>query len=600
MIDAPECESLGFDDVVDAYHQFSGPAHLSGKNVISNEMGATDVPAYSLTIPNLLFHVKRAAVGGVTMNVFHGSPFTGNYPNTTWPGYTTFAYMFTDMWNSIQPCWQQMKDTIDYVARNQWTLQQGVPRVDLAFYLWENPYVVLQEYPSTNLQERGYTYDYLGTKSLLSATVQNGVLGPTGPAYKALIFASDAFVAAAQQNLLTINAVNTVTKLAKAGLPVIFVGSPPNITIPAVAQLQTQLHTSVENLLSTKNVQQIPSIDALPATLARLGISPRNSMSCSGGPVYSVWRSDAATNTDYVFFYNDQNVSTTCEANLTTSSGRMPHIYDAWTGSQQPVLQYTRNKIGVSVPFTLQANQTMIVGLVSKTNSAAPKCPISNIDSNVSSLISSSAGTIYAHTIGPAKITSSSGKTWSFTSSPPPSTSLSTWEISIEDHHAPADRFEVKTAITTHNFSSHALVPWTQLTSDSKTWSGVGRYTTSFSVPAASPNTQGIGATLYLGPVVHTMRAYLNGTQLAAIDPTDPVLDVSNLIKPGQTYELMVEVTTPLFNRIKATANETMVWGTTAAEAQPLYGVIPYQEYGLLGPVSVQWSVVHKLGGGLC
>lgn len=35
--------------------------------------------------------------------------------------------------------------------------------------------------------------------------------------------------------------------------------------------------------------------------------------------MYSVWRSDVKTSTDYVFLYNDQNVSTTCQASFNTS-----------------------------------------------------------------------------------------------------------------------------------------------------------------------------------------------------------------------------------------------------------------------------------------
>ncbi|KAH1379329.1 hypothetical protein KXX49_006926, partial [Aspergillus fumigatus] len=70
--DAPECESLGFGDNVDAYRQFSGPAHLSNRNVVSNEMGAVFKPAYMLTIPELLYSIKRAWSGGVNMVVLHG------------------------------------------------------------------------------------------------------------------------------------------------------------------------------------------------------------------------------------------------------------------------------------------------------------------------------------------------------------------------------------------------------------------------------------------------------------------------------------------------------------------------------------------------
>lgn len=96
------------------------------------------------------------------------------------------------------------------------------------------------------------------------------------------------------------------------------------------------------------------------------------------------------------------------------------------------------------------------------------------------------------------------------------------------------------------------------------------------------------------------MRAFLNGEQLSPIDPTDPVLDITAYIEGGKRYELMIEVTTPLFNRIKTDANQTMVWGSIAGVVQPLYAAMPYQEYRLLGPVSVQWGDVHELTDEMC
>lgn len=38
-VNAPECESLQFQNNVDGYRQFVGPADLAGKRVISNELG---------------------------------------------------------------------------------------------------------------------------------------------------------------------------------------------------------------------------------------------------------------------------------------------------------------------------------------------------------------------------------------------------------------------------------------------------------------------------------------------------------------------------------------------------------------------------------
>lgn len=155
LIDAPEGESLGFSEIPDVYRQFTGPAHLTDKKVISTEMGAVNTPPYWLTIPALLQKIKRSFAGGFTMNVIHGFPTLTPYANTTWPGYTPFNYEFTDMWNSIQPAWQHLKDSLDFIGRNQWVLQQGQPRVDLAFYAYASPWTIVERYDSDNLRSLG-------------------------------------------------------------------------------------------------------------------------------------------------------------------------------------------------------------------------------------------------------------------------------------------------------------------------------------------------------------------------------------------------------------------------------------------------------------
>ncbi|KAF3034821.1 hypothetical protein E8E12_007082 [Didymella heteroderae] len=120
LIDAPEGESLAFLESLDVYRQFSGPAHLFNKSIISTELGAVRSGAYDLTIPSLLQKVKRSFAGGFTMNVLYGFPALTPYPNTTWPGYTTFWFDFTDMWNQVQPAWCHLHGVLDYVGRNQW------------------------------------------------------------------------------------------------------------------------------------------------------------------------------------------------------------------------------------------------------------------------------------------------------------------------------------------------------------------------------------------------------------------------------------------------------------------------------------------------
>jgi hypothetical protein len=64
-VNGPECESLGFNHVIDSYRQFAGPANLAGKRVISSELGAQRNEAYSQTLPELIWDVKRSIVGSV-------------------------------------------------------------------------------------------------------------------------------------------------------------------------------------------------------------------------------------------------------------------------------------------------------------------------------------------------------------------------------------------------------------------------------------------------------------------------------------------------------------------------------------------------------
>lgn len=64
-VNGPECESLGFNHVIDAYRQFAGPANLAGKRIVSSELGAQRNEAYSQTLPELIWDVKRSIIGSV-------------------------------------------------------------------------------------------------------------------------------------------------------------------------------------------------------------------------------------------------------------------------------------------------------------------------------------------------------------------------------------------------------------------------------------------------------------------------------------------------------------------------------------------------------
>ncbi|KUI65520.1 hypothetical protein VM1G_01214 [Cytospora mali] len=623
-VDAPECESLGFKDSLTSYRQFSGPAHLSGRNVISSEMGAVSGSAYGLSIPQLLFHAKRGLAGGVTQNVLHGSPYSGNYPNTTWPGYTAFGYKYSEQWTPHLPTFGSghLKDAVDWIARNQWVLQQGKPKIDLAVYYYAAPWVPHSEDvlgSLSDLDALGYTYDYLGPENLLlpQATVTNRLLAADGPAYQSLLLWG--------QQVITTEAAQVILAFSEAGLPILVVGGDaalPNQTYPSTERHLAQLATTMTQLANSPSIHFVPSVSEVAGVLSQLSIEPRLGLNCTSSPVYPVLRSDADNGTEYVWLYNDQELSVNCTVSFTQtgSLGVTPFVYDAFTGTQEELVQYTSYGAVLTLPVSFAANETVI--LVFKPNSSSStdnmKPFVISSSQNIASirrsrsLSNSGSGHSVLATItssGSATLTFDSGKTATFDASLPAATGLTAWDIEIEDWHAPDDLFDIEagTAITLHNFTDHALVPWTALGAGFENVSGVGRYHTQFHVPSlpsanvnmAAGSAQRVGALLSLGPVVNTIRVSIDGVQLPPIDPARPVVDISSYIgEVGQEHELTVEVTTTLFNRVKSMRDNIMMWGQAAAVSEPLYASEGPFEYGLLGPVTVQWVVVAEVDVG--
>ncbi|OJD32230.1 uncharacterized protein BKCO1_4000073 [Diplodia corticola] len=615
ILDAPEGESLGFNNIIDTYRQFSGPAHLSGISVISSECGALSGAPYQQTFNDLLWSVRRGLATGISMHVLHGFAYSGPYTNTTWPSYTTFAYQFSEMWNQHQPSWIHMNDTIRYIARNQYVSQAGTPSVDLAFYLYEAPWAVSAQYMDTNLEELGYTYEYLSANNLLSpeAFVEDNILAPTKQSFKALIFSN--------ASAITPGGAAKVQEFSEAGLPVFFVGATNFTSIGQEPGAAAEVASTISSVVNSglENVHTVTSSADLPDALSQAGILPKVSFSTPTS-WYPFWR--RADGIDYAYIYNDGLASQTVDVTFATTG--TPYFFDAWTGAITPVLQYTTSPSSpsITIPITLASNQTTILGFAHANSSttadplpAAPDTHITSATGALAGLVPSSPSpnsttstTITAYLTGPASLTLSTGQTLNLTTAPPPpATTLSSgWSITIEDWHRTSDPYSMDTAITTHTLANATLAPWSALGLPAA--SGIGRYTTSFAtLPGAN------AALLSLGPVAHSMRAWLNGVALPPLDVADARADLTGLLLlpplplpakkqegAGEANELVVEVTTTLFNRVKADGNATWSVGATANELNgAFYETHAVKEYGLLGPVVVEWVAVAEVGAGV-
>lgn len=401
------------------------------------------------------------------------------------------------------------------------------------------------------------------------------------PEYKALIFN--------QQTVVTIEAIDAIAEKAALGLPIIFIGPLPSQTYPVVSSTQSALTSAISKLLAIRGVHRIESTEDLPGLLSRIDIKPRVFLNCSTSPVLSVYRS--TDDIDYIYLFNDQSGSTRCS--VTISASRVtPYLYNAWTGAQRPLLQYSASNSTFSFSVEFHSNETAIIAL-HPNDSGSQNGYTSSSDSLVS--LEASENETLALVTGPAVITSSTGQVHRLQPRLTGTHTLTNWNLVIEDWHSASNRLLVETQITNHSFINTTLVPWNRLVSpidgsSLEKVSGVGHYTTELIVPATPSNSShGLFGILKLPLIQHTARVYIDGNLQPPVDPVNPIAQLDGLI-PGTTHQLRIEITTTLFNRIKAEPNSTWVVGQTAGQLQPLYATLPFMEYGLVGDVNITWG----------
>ncbi|KAF0324101.1 secreted protein [Colletotrichum asianum] len=543
LVNAPEGESLGFNDSPSLYRHLSGPAHMARNSVISSEAGAVNGASYTQTIQDLLRTVRRGLAVG-----------------TTWPGYTVFSYTFTDMWGPRMPAWRSrhngengagfMADAMAYVARNQFISQIGTARVDLAFYQYAAPFAKVV-YGSDNLEKLGFTYDYLGPASFFSSNAivgEGGVLAPDGPAYKALIFAN--------QTKLTPEMAAQTKAFAEAGLPIFVIGRTDfqSVGVDGAASVPEMMAQA----LAMESVAVLASGEELPAALAALDIRPRVAFSQDDAVEKWYTFSRSTEDAQIAFLYNDGGNATATNISFLDMAGRTPCTFDAWTGTVSPLLQYTIEENNIVVPVTLAANQTAILVFSNPTSASGDKNGTSILPHPPSTHITSISGPlkalvytatqdvntttatnntrITAHLApGTATVSLATGQTLIFTATQLPEvTELDAWNITVNDWRSEDNVFSMETAIL-----------------------------------------------------------WVNGDKVIfdVNSSPDVVVDITNYLNPaGADNVVKVEVASTLYNRIRAEQDNIMTFGVAASVAgASFFKANPAKEYGLRGPVSVPW-----------
>lgn len=598
-VDRPEHENLFVGDEIDNYLPMASANHMTGNSWYSTECCAVLNKNYAQTFQDAVIKMHRSFIGGITKLVYHVYPYR-DAATAKWPGYHNFGQAgFSNAWGPRNPYWADAKLYNDYIARNQQVLTQGDAKTDVAVYFHNYLYppsqsIKMRHWGDARLQEAGYTRDYLNPTmlELPNAVVKEKRLAPDGPAYNALIIDSEQGPSTDPvKTAMPVEVARKILGYARAGLPIIVVGTPPNRTPGNAPKDDETLKGLIGQLLAERSVSRVAHESDVPEKLRALGIRPA-AEPAQPSSLLSIRRRDDATKTDYYFFYNQGVMSppdepTTLfepatgepvEREISLEGRGQPYLLDAWSGKITPIVQYQRNGDRVTLRLKLARDNGVLIALSETPNrfgGAAPTVNVAQTNAD-EAVIASNAIVIRATKAGDYSTKLGNGRTVNSRITAVPAAldlTKANWALKVEDWQPVnpyATTFGVAATQTQKLFSELALP-------ELKAWpdipalqhaSGIGVYTTSFELPANWAKAH--GARLSLGEVFDTFVVTVNGTPVS-IDQISADVDIGAALKPGRNT-LTVRVATTLNNRLSK-LDEDVVRRKIV------------QPYGLIGPV---------------
>jgi hypothetical protein len=292
---------------------------------------------------------------------------------------------------------------------------------------------------------------------------------------------------------------------------------------------------------------------------------------------YMYWRTDGAL--DYIFVYNDAlgvpRGSGFSQGTIEFQSTGKPYLFDAWSGVESPISNYTQSKTSTTIFFRLAGNQSVIVAFKNDESAAkhvtATSAGVISVENNGSSILALVGNTLSTcHT--------SDGRSHVLAASSIEPITLSSWTLVAEHWDPPSDLADIDVIAnksnTTHILTS--LESWQHI-AGLQDVSGRGYYSTTFDWEPR-PNS---GAIIDFGAVVNTLRVSINGHALPPLDPTWAKADITPFLEKGSNRVEAVIATT-LINRLRP------LWASLRSSGVGPSGSAPSaQDYGLVSDVVV-------------
>ncbi len=570
-VDYLETESFEFGGEIDSYRNFSGPAHVYDKR-LSSETGAAIFTNYLYNngYYRQIFYTQYAS--GIQKTVTHGySAEYGPDESVTWPGYEGMTNLISERFNKRQPGSIDYADLNTHLSRIQKVLEEGVPQVDVAMlrtdYYLNNLLTGVSNGGVNNnrlhndsayywmdqeLQNNGYTYEYFSPYVLEddAVSVEDGMINSDGVAYRAVIVMEDEMPLAAAEKLLT---------AAQNGLAVVFVNNvveeSNNTGVQKVNTIAASttgcndgndeaLAAVVEEIKALENVKTVESTGDAYEALKELGVSPRAEYAEANSRILTTMRK--AEDATYLYVYNYKYEDTEAYSGQISVEGEyQPYVLDTWSGKVSKVTDAVSEDGRTILNVDLEPGDVTIYVLdpsAGAVEEEAAEKDVSEIELTGWNL------TVDSYVPGDKLERTEENE----------ETGVTTTEVTYETNH---EEIEVGTL--------EELISWKDMEAVGETVSGVGTYTTTFTLPEDYAG----------GKVTFQADSFNYGTAMVTVNGEKvPVnmdtayAELTDYVQPGENT-ISVRVTSSLRN---IALTQPYIFWLPLAGAQP-------DSYGMTG-----------------
>ncbi|HHW00657.1 MAG TPA: hypothetical protein GXX36_14055 [Clostridiaceae bacterium] len=625
-VDYPEAENFNQYNQVDILRLHTAGSKLQNK-VLSTETGA-ELPTYGTSAQTRLHDAYAQYAAGFQRVIWHIWSAGYSYgENSSWPGWGSNF----DRWGTREPNARDFDEFNAHIGRVQQLLQTGRSRTDIGFihnnwnqglrfggsaqygggavpsYFngmnWQLAHMGVY-YRSTELQDNGYTYDYLSPDLLFADGVYFDETTKTveKAGYKALVL---------YQDWLDVKGAERILDWAKKGLKVVIIDGAAKRT-PFNDGKDAELARIIDELKTLPTVRTAAIYDAsedfnyfapvaegykdgVYEALQELGVRPYAEYAEPNHQLLTQSRQDEDGNM-YLYVYNycsndyhqnsyiesvrNEDHGTNIKTEIKMDGIFIPYSIDAWSGKVTELAQYRYENGQTVIPVDLDYDNIALYAFEAvdkekvRINSTVAESAYRNGNKMVLRFTDS----------GTYKTTLSDGRTYQTTVQVPEAYDITDWNLTVESWTAGTNKLrseetignvttvntKVETIKTNIDVTLPKLTTWDNIPEVGKNVSGLGRYEATFNWDSSKAD----GAYLNFGDtLVSSMKVWINGQKVGgdvSQNPTKvkasvgegfegkdlysggvnwvkPIVDISPYLVDGEN-EIVIEYSSTLTN----------------------------------------------------